>query len=227
MTEIRDSGFGIRKWRSVAVGAMWLLVGVGLTLFLVADPIGVSPVDEWMGIHHESTGGNPASPEGFAGTGGIGLWTCGMHPEVLQDEPGMCPICQMDLVPVGDPASPEGSAGTSGGGDSSWTCPMHPMIEEEDPGECPICGMELVQNVESGGQERAVTIDPAVVQTMNVSIEQVVRRDLTRSIRTVGHLDYDQEAMVSVTTRYSGFVERVFADSVGQKVRRGEPLFEV
>jgi hypothetical protein len=47
---------------------MWLLVGVGLTLFLVADPIGVSPVDEWMGIHHESTGGNPASPEGFAGT---------------------------------------------------------------------------------------------------------------------------------------------------------------
>jgi Cu(I)/Ag(I) efflux system membrane fusion protein/cobalt-zinc-cadmium efflux system membrane fusion protein len=33
--------------------------------------------------------------------------------------------------------------------------------------------------------------------------------------------------MVSVTTRYSGFVERVYADSVGQKVRRGEPLFEV
>ncbi len=33
------------------------------------------------------------------GTGGSGLWTCGMHPEVIQDEPGICPICHMDLTP--------------------------------------------------------------------------------------------------------------------------------
>ncbi len=28
------------------------------------------------------------------------LWTCGMHPEVILDEPGNCPICGMELVPV-------------------------------------------------------------------------------------------------------------------------------
>jgi RND family efflux transporter MFP subunit len=33
--------------------------------------------------------------------------------------------------------------------------------------------------------------------------------------------------MVSVTTRYSGFIERVFANHVGQPVRRNDPLFEV
>jgi len=27
-------------------------------------------------------------------------WTCGMHPSVRADEPGKCPICNMDLVPV-------------------------------------------------------------------------------------------------------------------------------
>lgn len=27
-------------------------------------------------------------------------WTCSMHPQVRQDEPGQCPICAMDLVPV-------------------------------------------------------------------------------------------------------------------------------
>jgi Cu(I)/Ag(I) efflux system membrane fusion protein len=27
-------------------------------------------------------------------------WTCGMHPSVKADEPGKCPICNMDLVPV-------------------------------------------------------------------------------------------------------------------------------
>ena len=33
--------------------------------------------------------------------------------------------------------------------------------------------------------------------------------------------------MVSVTTRYSGFIEKVFVNHVGQPVRRGDPLFEV
>ena len=28
------------------------------------------------------------------------LWTCGMHPEVILDEPGQCPICGMNLVPL-------------------------------------------------------------------------------------------------------------------------------
>ncbi len=28
------------------------------------------------------------------------LWTCGMHPEVVQDHPGECPICGMDLEPI-------------------------------------------------------------------------------------------------------------------------------
>ncbi len=28
------------------------------------------------------------------------LWTCSMHPQVLQDKPGICPICAMKLVPL-------------------------------------------------------------------------------------------------------------------------------
>ena len=28
------------------------------------------------------------------------LWTCGMHPEVISEEPGICPICHMELIPV-------------------------------------------------------------------------------------------------------------------------------
>ncbi len=29
-----------------------------------------------------------------------GEWTCSMHPQVRRDEPGLCPICAMDLIPV-------------------------------------------------------------------------------------------------------------------------------
>ena len=29
------------------------------------------------------------------------VWTCSMHPQIRQPEPGACPICGMDLIPVG------------------------------------------------------------------------------------------------------------------------------
>ena len=28
------------------------------------------------------------------------IWTCSMHPQILQSEPGDCPICGMDLIPA-------------------------------------------------------------------------------------------------------------------------------
>jgi membrane fusion protein, copper/silver efflux system len=28
------------------------------------------------------------------------VWTCSMHPQIRQDEPGKCPICGMDLIPL-------------------------------------------------------------------------------------------------------------------------------
>ncbi len=28
------------------------------------------------------------------------LWTCSMHPQIMQSEPGDCPICGMDLIPA-------------------------------------------------------------------------------------------------------------------------------
>ena len=29
-----------------------------------------------------------------------GVWTCSMHPQIKQNEPGTCPICGMDLIPL-------------------------------------------------------------------------------------------------------------------------------
>ncbi len=60
--------------------------------------------------------------------------TCPMHPEVLGDGPGTCPICGMALeatTPVLETAH------------HRWTCPMHPEVLEDGPGTCPICGMAL------------------------------------------------------------------------------------
>src|SRR5690606_6152946 len=31
-------------------------------------------------------------------------WTCSLHPQIRQPQPGQCPICGMDLIPLGEPA---------------------------------------------------------------------------------------------------------------------------
>lgn len=170
---------------------------------------------------------------------GAELWTCGMHPEVIQEEPGTCPICHMDLTPLRQDIAPTASGPAFDAEVDLWTCPMHSTILTEEPGQCPICGMDLIpvasQDQPSSsdvGETRhdagpVVTIDPTVVQNMNVRVEEARREDVTRNIRTVGNLDYDQERMVSVTTRFGGFIEKVYVNYIGQPIRKGEPLFDV
>ena len=72
------------------------------------------------------------------------LWTCGMHPEVLLEEPGRCPKCGMNLVPVKTDEQDDHS-GHKHESDAPqlWTCGMHPEVLLEEPGQCPKCGMDL------------------------------------------------------------------------------------
>lgn len=41
------------------------------------------------------------------------LYTCGMHPAVIQDHPGNCPICGMKLTPIKNGAGAEAAANSS------------------------------------------------------------------------------------------------------------------
>ena len=59
-------------------------------------------------------------------------YTCPMHPEVAQAEPGTCPDCGMALELAGPPIRKR-----------SYTCPMHPEVISDEPGTCPECGMAL------------------------------------------------------------------------------------
>jgi Cu(I)/Ag(I) efflux system membrane fusion protein len=46
-----------------------------------------------------------------SGTGAYTRYTCSMHPQVMQDKPGVCPICNMNLVPAQNGAAPAAPAG--------------------------------------------------------------------------------------------------------------------
>jgi RND family efflux transporter MFP subunit len=252
----------------------WVLGGAFLAVLLVADPLDIHPLDTWMHEsleHRHRNGQSSGTPDGQAGE--QQLWTCGMHPQVISEEPGQCPICGMDLVPMGmgEPGH-DHAATVAASAAAVWTCEEHPEIEELAPGECPIDGSPLVRKAgpaagggereillyrsphdptvtspvpakdamgmdyvpvyadqvdQAAGQGAAVRIDPATVQNMNVRTALVERRDLSKPIRTVGYLDYDQQQMVTVTTKYSGFIEKVYVNYVGEPVRRGQPLFAI
>ncbi len=109
--------------------------------------------------------------------------------------------------------------------------PMDPTIVSPVPARDEM-GMDYVpvyadEAERAPGGGTAVVIDPAVVQNMNVRTERAGRRDLRREIRTVGYLEYDQERMVTVTTKYDGWVEKVHVNHVGEPVAEGAGLFEV
>ena len=71
-------------------------------------------------------------------------YTCPMHPEVVQDEPGDCPKCGMALEPTIE---------TPGLTKTEYTCPMHPEVVQDEPGDCPKCGMALEPRTVAADEE--------------------------------------------------------------------------
>ena len=110
-----------------------------------------------------------------------------------------------------------------------WKAPMDPTYIREEPGKSPM-GMDLVPVCPGQGSapsEGTVDIDPQTVQNIGVRTETVARRDLSRSVRAVGRVAYDERLVEHVHTKIQGWVENLHVDFVGQEVRRGQPLLEV
>ena len=107
-----------------------------------------------------------------------------------------------------------------------WTCGMHPWVVLPEPGECPICHMDLVP-LDPAKFASGMTIDPIVVQNIGVRTAAVTTGPLVQSIRTVGNVTYDETRVVDVNTRFSGWIEKLDVDSLGERVTAGEPLFEI
>ena len=59
----------------------------------------------------ESETSSHDSSHSDSGTTAAEQWTCAMHPQIRQSEPGACPICGMDLVEAGSLAEADGHEG--------------------------------------------------------------------------------------------------------------------
>ncbi len=150
------------------------------------------------------------------------LYTCGMHPNVLQEGPGNCPICGMNLTPMrGGSSTPSGERKIL-----YWRAPMDPNYISDQPGKSPM-GMDLVPVYEDEMQGAVISIDPTVVQNIGVRTATVQRKNLSRSIITNGIVTVDESRTFRVNPKISGWIESLYVDETGQSVDKGQPLLDI
>ncbi len=127
-------------------------------------------------------------------------------------------------------AASEAAVCPGGAAPLHWKAPMDPTYIRQQPGKSPM-GMDLVPVCPAGETSAAdgegVRVDPAVVQRIGVRTASVERRDLSRSVRAVGRVTWDERLVTHVHTKIQGWVEKLHVDYEGQMVERGQTLLEI
>jgi RND family efflux transporter MFP subunit len=198
----------------------------------------------------------PGSRSGPA-AGGVEKYTCGMHPWIITEKPGDCPVCGMTLTKIekqpggaGTAAAPApaGGAGKKEAEDFFadvgskgprtilfYRNPMNPMVTSPTPAKDEM-GMDYVpvyadeaRAPQGAAPEGLATVRAAadVISRSGVQTAPAVRSAAGRTIRTVGIVVPDETRVRRVQTKVEGWVERLFVNYTGQQVAAGAPLVSI
>lgn len=154
------------------------------------------------------------------------LYTCGMHPNIIESEPGTCPICGMNLTPI------KNSKNNKPVDDKDrkiiyWRAPMNPNEVYDSPGKSQM-GMDLVPVYEDeGSASGVVTVDGSTLQSMNVKMEFVKNKSLSPIIYTNGNLQIDERKEFALSTKFDGWIQKLYINFTGQKVTKGQKLVDI
>jgi Cu(I)/Ag(I) efflux system membrane fusion protein len=113
-----------------------------------------------------------------------------------------------------------------------WVAPMDPNYKRDKPGKSPM-GMDLIpvyeEDLAGGSKEQAgtVSISPAVENSLGVKTTQVSIQNLEPKIDTVGYVSFDESQLWQINSRISGWIQKLNVDAIGEKVNKGDVLFEV
>jgi RND family efflux transporter MFP subunit len=72
-----------------------------------------------------------------------------------------------------------------------------------------------------------VQISPQRLQSIGVKTGEVERKFVEDEILTTGNVAVDETRLAYVQVRFSGYIQKVFADATYQYVRKGQPLFTI
>jgi len=185
-------------------------------LVMVAGVLAAASLLHFSGIH---VGGG----KGESATASIQLYTCPMHPSIVQDHPGECPICSMTLVPKSNgkvdlPRNPRTGSEPPAMG-SLGRSPISPDANRSETGAA------------SGAEAKAVVpglaeveLTPERIQLIGMRTATVKRQALGGELRTGGVIAPNERGLAQITTRFSGWVQKLLVSETGERVRRGQAL---
>src|SRR5204862_655921 len=153
-------------------------------VFLVLLPLAALAAAAWFFLRpggHDHAGATDAQH-----------YTCGMHPAVIQNKPGNCPICGMKLTPIrkqpGARAASTNATPSAASGERQIKYYKSTMLlgEISPTPRKDSMGMDMVPVYEPGAQDAmTISIDPVTVQNMGIRVGLVKTGPLRRTIRTV------------------------------------------
>ncbi|MFQ5698285.1 MAG: efflux RND transporter periplasmic adaptor subunit [Myxococcota bacterium] len=137
--------------------------------------------------------------------------------------------CADDSSSASTPKAGESSATKEGRKILYWKSPMDPSFIAQGPGKDSM-GMDLVPVYEGevpSGPPGRIRIDPATVQNIGVRTALVERKSLSREIRTVGRIGYDERLVRRIAPKIAGWIENQTVNFTGQFVTRGQRLLDI
>lgn len=92
-------------------------------------------------------------------------------------------------------------------------------------------GMDYIPVYEGGEssqtQPGTVSIDPTVEQNIGVRTTAAKQQNLSRTLRTIGRVTYDEERVALLHPKYEGWVENMFIDKTGERVGKNTMLMSI
>jgi len=162
----------------------------------------------------------------------IDYWTCTMHPSVHSKDPGKCPICSMDLVPVMKKGSGEAKTEQPAGRKVKYYKSTMMAGEVSAKPAKDSMGMDMVpvfEDEKSGAanQPSEFTVPVERQQQIGVRYAKVERKPLRHTIRAVGLIVPDKTRNWQFVSRVDGYVQKLYVTAPGELVEKDAPLLSI